>query len=207
MDDRRPNDIGAEDRVAPRTLSRASTRGVSGNGISLMVQALCLAIISASATVRAPSSIRKPLSCPALAPWSAASPACRARSGVSGLPDENLLGRSRAAMAASRGRRSRSGQREPCRPRMLQGDRRGSERESIGFTIADLVVGRGSAQRRGRHADAQDQFVRLERRFDLGRGARLAMELVRAGSCAGRLARARRLARRRLRARSPSRPG
>ena len=127
--------------------------------MSLMAHALCLAIIRASATVRAPSSMRKPLSCPGFAPCSAASPAARAVCGVKRLADE--------ACSASRARQGRVA-RPPRAMRAvahgvalhLQRHSRRGEREGIGFAVADLVIGRGAAQRRRRHANAQDQLVR-----------------------------------------------
>ena len=79
------------------------------------VKALCLAIIRASATVRAPSSILKRLSSLALAPCSAASPAARAVCAVSGLTNQCLLGRAGAPGTRGNPADGDAQRRAPCR--------------------------------------------------------------------------------------------
>ena len=114
--------IGAEASAAADLVAARRRAGVAGNGVSLMGQALCLAIIRASATVRAPSSIRKALSWPGLRALKRGIAARRAPSRASAcLPIEHLLGVAgapgprRNAHRWRCARRARS--RRPCRAR------------------------------------------------------------------------------------------
>ena len=133
---------------------------------------LCLTIIRASATVRAPSSIRKRFSSLALAPRNAASPAARAVCAGQRPANQCLLG---PAGAPWTGCQTANGDAHVAHrvSIQLQGHRRRGEGEGEGLPIPDLVVGRSTAQRRPRHANAQDQFVEFQRGFNIGRGARL----------------------------------
>src|SRR5882672_5967604 len=91
--------VGAEESLAADFVARVDAGCILKRNIAHGVQALRLAIISASATVRAPSSILKALSRLALAPCRAASPAARAVSWVSARP--------RQACPAARARQGR----------------------------------------------------------------------------------------------------
>ena len=173
--------------------------------MSLMAQALCLAIIRASATVRAPSSMRNALSWPGFAPCSAASPASRAVCGVSALPSKRLLGG-----AGPPGPRGEAADGDACSTHgvalHVQRHSRRCERKGIRFPVADLVIGRGAAHRGLGHANTQDQLAGLERGLDVGRRSRLAVELLHRGWCAAPSGRAHRSWRRRRQERSPDRP-
>src|SRR5215831_6811343 len=78
--------VGAEQNRTADLVMGVDAWGIGERRIAHRPRALCFAIIRASATVRAPSSILKRFSSLALAPSNAASPAARAAFAVSGRP-------------------------------------------------------------------------------------------------------------------------
>src|SRR5262245_14449839 len=78
--------VGAEQNRTADLVMGVDAWGIGERRIAHWPRALCFAIIRASATVRAPSSILKRFLSAALAPRNAASPAARAVCAVSGRP-------------------------------------------------------------------------------------------------------------------------
>jgi hypothetical protein len=126
--------------------------------------------MSASVTVSMPSATLNALCSSGFAPAKASSAARRAAARVSGSPTQAALGLGGAPRPRGHAtqRDARIGHAVALQ---VHGHRRRGQREGIRLAVADLVVRRGPAHGPARDADAHDEFVGRQHRFQVWRGA------------------------------------
>src|SRR5712671_3052229 len=161
----------------PRTLSRASTRGVSGNGMSLMALSPLLGDHQGVG-----DRARAELNAETVVVTGLGALQRRVAGFASGLRRQRLAGKHLLGGAGAPGPCGDAADRDARRTNgvaiYVQRHRRRREREGVRLPVADLVIGGGAAHPRLRHADAKDQLAGLECGFDIRRRPRLTMKLV-----------------------------